>query len=271
MAHTDIILGEGVIRLNGIEVAVTRGGSQLMIERTYKTVIADGDFGIVKDRVRKDMSQAKLTLNALELLPTNFTRMYPATQYSSSTSGGITTETWTGKEDIESNDYQNTVEFIGRTMSGKDVVITLENAINLENPDWTMVDKDEVVAQVIYQAAYLHTSRKTEPWSVVYTTNPRAVNAGSTVTVSNSSQPADDFIEVVYTITDASNNPINGLESSDFVFDYGSAAGTLATPFFSANANVYRIIFTDDTAETVTITTTVDGVQLTATASATWS
>ena len=75
----------------------------------------------------------------------------------------------TGKA-IELTDYQDKVSWIGKTKDGREVVITLENAINLENLDWTLAEKDEVVSAVTYTATYLEedSDSDAEPWSVTY-------------------------------------------------------------------------------------------------------
>lgn len=168
MAANDYILGEGVIAISGTAVALTRGGSQFTIERTYREVIADGDYGPVKDRIRKDGSRVMLTLRALELLPTNLPKMYPATNLDSVSVPG--TETWEPKDNIETADYQDTVTFTGKTASGKNVIVTIENAICLGNPDWPFTDKDEVVPEIVYTGTYLETARTTEPWKVDFVT-----------------------------------------------------------------------------------------------------
>ena len=54
--------------LGGTDVALTRGGSQFTVEREFREINADGDRGVVKDRVVIDASRATLTLNALTFL-----------------------------------------------------------------------------------------------------------------------------------------------------------------------------------------------------------
>ena len=163
MAAKDIILGEGVFSVGSTDIALTRGGGKLVIEREYRQIEADGDRGPVKERVRLVKSVAKLTLNTLEMLPANLIKLYPATQLDTATEGHTK---WKGKADVELADYQDTVKFTGKTKGGKPVIITLQNALNLENIDWAMVSKDEVVPQIVYTATYLHDSRTTEPWEI---------------------------------------------------------------------------------------------------------
>lgn len=72
-----IMLGAGVVSIGGTNVALTRGGSQFTVEREFREINADGDRGVVKDRVVMDASRATLTLNALTFL-THMADSYPA-------------------------------------------------------------------------------------------------------------------------------------------------------------------------------------------------
>src|SRR5690606_19904824 len=105
-------------------------------------------------------SRATLQMNALEVLAENIPLLYPATE----NNGGKIT----AKADIEDTDYNDTVTWTGRTTSGKSVIITLKNAINLENIDWTMTDKEEVVPQVTFTATYKEDDRTAEPWEIEF-------------------------------------------------------------------------------------------------------
>lgn len=76
-AASTILLGAGVVNIGGTDVALTRGGSQFSVEREFREINADGDRGVVKDRVVIDGSRATLTLNALTWL-THMTTAFPA-------------------------------------------------------------------------------------------------------------------------------------------------------------------------------------------------
>lgn len=67
-AADTILLGAGVVAIGGTDVALTRGGSQFVVEREFREINADGDRGPVKDRVVIDASRATLTVNALTFL-----------------------------------------------------------------------------------------------------------------------------------------------------------------------------------------------------------
>lgn len=156
-----IILGNGVFSINGTDIALTRGGGQFTVERDYRPIEADGDKGKVKGRVVLDQSIPKLTMNALSVIPAEMANYYPGINVDSTTSTKIT-----GK-DIEDTDYQDTVTWTGKTKEGKGVVITLKNAINLENIDWTLADKDEVINTLTYEGTYEEGS-DVEPWDIVF-------------------------------------------------------------------------------------------------------
>lgn len=160
----DIILGDGVFAVGGTDIALTRGGGSFTVEREYRNIDADGDYGPVKGRIRKTRSVAKLKMNALELLPANLVKIFPSTEV---TSGGGT-DTFQGKADIEDADYASNVTWTGKTKGGRPVVIQLDNAICLENLDWSLIDKEEIVPEVIFTAAYAENARTTEPWKVTF-------------------------------------------------------------------------------------------------------
>ena len=168
----NIILGDGVFSIGGVALAATRGGGVFTIEREYREIMADGDYGPVKGRIRLIKSVAKLKVKALEILPASIPSFYPAMSEDSTTSTG--TSTITGMdgtiEDIQTGDYQSAVTWVGKTKAGKAVTISLTQAINLENIEWSLVDKEEIVPELTYTACYTEGSETTEPWSIAYVT-----------------------------------------------------------------------------------------------------
>lgn len=157
-----IILGHGTFYIGANAVAVTRGGGQFTVERAYRDITADGDKGSVKGRVVLDESRAKLKMNLLEIVATNLPKMYPATKLTAET--GV----FEAKAEIEDTDY-TPVKWVGKTKDGKGVTIELDNAINKDNLDWSMVDKGEVIAALTYEACYDDTDEtEVEPWQVTF-------------------------------------------------------------------------------------------------------
>lgn len=166
-ATHEIFLGEGVFYIGETPIGLTRGGGQFTVEREIRQIEADGDKGPVKGRNVIDKSTPKLVMNALQIIGENLPKMYPGLKVSDSDSKKVVTGT--GK--IVDSDYQDFVKFVGMTDKGKEVVIKVENAINLENIDWTLTDKDEVVPALTYTGCYKEDSAaEYEPWSVTYAT-----------------------------------------------------------------------------------------------------
>ena len=173
----DIILGDGIFAIGTssgttVDVALTRGGGVFSIGREYRIIEADGDFGPVKQRIRVTKSVAKLSMKALELVPFRFDEYYPSMSASATTAitAGVTA-TVTGNplsSNITSADYSY-VSWTGYTKGGTRAYIELQNAINLENISWPLIDKDEVVAELNFTAAYASSQRTTEPWKVIFT------------------------------------------------------------------------------------------------------
>jgi hypothetical protein len=173
----DIILGDGVFSIGQttsamVDIALTRGGGVFNIEREYRRIEADGDYGTVKGRVRVTKEVAKLSMKNLELIPYRMDEYYPSMSASATTdiTAGVTC-TLTGNplsSNITSADY-SFVSWTGYTKGGTKTYIELQNAINLENISWPLVDKDEVVAELNFEAAYGSTQRTTPPWKVVFT------------------------------------------------------------------------------------------------------
>lgn len=157
-----IILGHGIFSIGNKDIALTRGGGQFVVEREYRDIEADGDKGTVKGRTEISKSVPKLTMNALSILPEDFTSYYPGM-----TVNDVEQSTKvTGKVEIIDSDY-NTVKWTGKTKQGKNVIITLKNAINFENLDWSLVDKDEVIQALTYVGTYEEGST-VEPWEVEF-------------------------------------------------------------------------------------------------------
>ncbi len=163
MAVGDIILGDGAFYINGAIVGLTRGGGQFTVEREYRMIEADGDFGPVKGRNRKIRSTPKLTMNVLEITAARMTKLYPAMSNTSTGTGALIT----GADNVADADYVE-VKWVGATKDGTEIIITVENAINMENIDFSLVDKEEIIASVTFTGTYLEASRTVEPWSVEY-------------------------------------------------------------------------------------------------------
>lgn len=76
--------------------------------------------------------------------------------------------TLTGNGKINAATDFHTVKWTGTTKGGKTCVITLSNAINLGDIDWTFAEKNDTVPAVTFTAAYTGSEvDTTEPWTIV--------------------------------------------------------------------------------------------------------
>lgn len=166
MATADkILLGYGVVSIGSNPIGLTRGGSAFSVEREIREIEADGDRGPVEGRLVIDREVAKLTVNALETFTaSDMQKYYPALNI-----GGELDQknTMTSTMEISAGDY-NDVTWVGKTKDGKSVTIKVENAINMDNLEWTLEDKSEVVPSLGFTATYAEDARDTPPWSVVF-------------------------------------------------------------------------------------------------------
>lgn len=161
MAVGDIILGDGVFTVGNGTIGLNRGGGEFSIEREYREIEADGDYGPVKGRIRKIRSVAKLTLNALELHSGNLEKFLPASKM-------LGSQFTSAVEIDDATDYHN-VFWLGKTKDGRQVKINLNNAINLDNIELEMADKEELVASVTFTATYEDgANRNVEPWYITW-------------------------------------------------------------------------------------------------------
>lgn len=161
MATADkILLGYGVVSIGATPIGLTRGGSSFVVEREFREIGADGDFGPVSGRVVIDREVAKLTVNALEMFTAaDMVKYYPAMKN--------TTGVLTGTLSIIAGD-QNDVTWVGKTKDGKACTIKVKDAINMGNVEWTLEDKNEVVPSLEFTALYTESTRTTAPWSVTF-------------------------------------------------------------------------------------------------------
>ena len=167
-----MILGEGVFSWGDAlttttltDIGAVRGGGVLNIARTYERQAADGDFGFVKGRIRINEEVATLTIRALEMFSSALTSFYPGM----TSSAGANLTTLTGKVEIASGDYKK-VQFTGKTHGGNAVQITLDNAINMAPITWELIDKSEVVSELVYTSCFLEATTTVPQWTITIAT-----------------------------------------------------------------------------------------------------
>ena len=79
------------------------------------------------------------------------------------------TKTITGTGAVTAADF-NDVKWVGLTKGGNAITITIKDAINMGNIDWTFAEKNDVVPQVVFTGAYDNTdqasSSTAENWTI---------------------------------------------------------------------------------------------------------
>ena len=164
-----ILLGAGVVAVGGTPIGLTRGGSIFTVEREIRNIEADGDRGPVKGRIEIDKEIPKLKVKGLELFTAaDMIKWYPGLAVTAAIAPGVGKDV-TGTLVIASGDYVD-VTFTGATKDGKDCVITVEDAINLQNLEWGFEDKAEVVPEIEWTGTYDEAARTTPPWNVYFET-----------------------------------------------------------------------------------------------------
>ena len=164
--NENILLGRGIFKIDDVAIGLTRDGGSFKVEYNNRIINADGDRGVVKGRVEREEAKPTITINHLEVL-TELKNLHSGIKVSTDVKDGYTTITGTGK--ITDEDYHK-VEFIGETKDGRELVIEITDAINLENIEWTLKDKDDVVDTVTFTATYdpQAEDQMNECWAVHY-------------------------------------------------------------------------------------------------------
>lgn len=166
--NQEIILGMGKFTIGDIDIALTRGGGQFLVEREIRNIEADGMKAYGEDMLVIDREQPKLIMNQLSILTdADFTKLYCALKSTplSEEETGIAISS-TDDLVIKTESYV-TVKWTGVTNKGKKVVIELAKAINLENIDWALVDKSEVINKLTYTGVAPKGKTKAE-WTVKF-------------------------------------------------------------------------------------------------------
>ena len=231
-----IMLGCGVVSVGGEPIGLTRGGSVFAVEREFRNIEADCDRGPVKGRQLIDTEIARLTVNALEPFSSDeIQRYYPGLAIDTS---GAEYDEMTGTLSIAAGDY-NQVQFVGKTKDGKAVTIQVDNAINMENLEWSLEEKAEVVPSLGFTATYTEDARNTPPWrvrfaksesyAVTITVSDGAPVAGADVTLYGQTVKTNASGEAVFaSIPAGTNYPFTVIKGGYETF-YGSVDVSAAT------------------------------------------
>jgi hypothetical protein len=170
MSAGDIMLGDGVFGIvtssgaTAIEF-LCRGGGNLHVDKEFRLIAADGDYGPVTGRVRLIKVVPTLTVNLLELIAGNYPHLFPPSSMTTTNS-----TQWRPILSLTSSAHVYGAVFTGSLRDGRSATITVSNALNMEPIDLPLTDKDEVVAKLVFTGFYTSSDRTTVPLTIVYST-----------------------------------------------------------------------------------------------------
>ena len=152
--NQEIVLGLGAFYIydgeEAVKIAYTRGGGKFAVERTYRPISFDGLKAYAsQDMIVIDEENVSLEINMLSIFrDSDLTFLYPAMKATTGADG--TTITSNDDLAIKTDDYRK-VAWKGITNTGAPIEITIENAVNVSNIDWSMQDRDEVLQTISYK------------------------------------------------------------------------------------------------------------------------
>ena len=152
--NQEIVLGLGAFYIydgeEAVKIAYTRGGGKFAVERTYRPISFDGLKAYAsQDMIVIDEENVSLEINMLSIFKdSDLTFLYPAMKATTGADG--TTITSNDDLAIKTEDYRK-VAWKGITNTGAPIEITIENAVNVSNIDWSMQDRDEVLQTISYK------------------------------------------------------------------------------------------------------------------------
>ena len=152
--NQEIILGLGKFYIydgeQPVEIGYIRGGGKFAVERVYRPITFDGlKAYAAQDMLTIDEENVSLEMNMLSIFTdADLTFLYSAMK--STTEAGGTTITSNDDLAIKNDDYRK-VAWKGITNTGKPIEITIENAVNVSNIDFTMQDRNEVIQTISYK------------------------------------------------------------------------------------------------------------------------
>ena len=166
MCSSDL-LGEGIVYKNyGVGgaaiIGAIRGGSKLQIDRKIRDINFDGAYGSVHGMRRYERYDAKLVINFLKLTYTNLAYGLPITVSDGADQDGTYKKIVFDLE-IAAADVLSNVAFVGQKHDGKQCIILVENALNIDKIALEFKEKDEVTSEMTYTGFYTYAAPTTPP------------------------------------------------------------------------------------------------------------
>lgn len=143
-----IELGEGVLTVNSQVIGYVRGGT-FNDNAVYRHIEADGKKGNIVGDAIVESYDVMLEITALQMESANIVELFQGT--AAADVDGVKTITRSTIAPVAA-DYHATVTFVGQTVEGKDVTISLTNVLAEGPMNFTYGDKVEVEIPCILKA-----------------------------------------------------------------------------------------------------------------------
>jgi hypothetical protein len=158
----DILLGEGIVKANGIITGATQGGSKLEIDRTIKPTKYDGSYGDTKGLKKYERYVVRLTINFLKVNHENIAYGNPVTVSDGQDSDGIYKKI-DFNLDVKASDVIDVLSFEGFKLDNTPCTIQVEKALNIGSMSFDFKEKGEIVLPMVYTGFYTFASPTTPP------------------------------------------------------------------------------------------------------------
>ena len=147
-------------------VGATSGGSKLSIIPEVQKVEVDGALVAAKGMTVKTGETATMEVNFIELTADI---IKAATIGKSGTSDVTTHDMIQSKASIEEGDYWENITFVGKTLTGEDVIAILENVLCTSGFEQEGKNKEGTIGKYTFEChADLSSDLDTLPWKIYY-------------------------------------------------------------------------------------------------------
>ena len=147
-------------------VGATSGGSKFTITPEITTVEVDGVYVATKGLQKKTGGTATMDINLIEL---SEAILKAATLGKDGTSADTSFHLIEDKADIAEGDYWENIAFVGTTLSGKKIIVVLDNALCTSGMETDSKSKEGTVGAYTFEChAELDGDGETLPWHIYY-------------------------------------------------------------------------------------------------------
>lgn len=150
-------------------ICATSGGSKLSIVPEFYDVPVDGALVKVKGLTVKVGETATLEINPIELTPEILKMAVIGDEAASETASGY--NEITSRAIINTGDYITNLGYVGKTIEGKPIIITFDNALCTSGLELEGKNKEAAVPTFTFECfADLTPEADTLPWHIYYPT-----------------------------------------------------------------------------------------------------